>query len=690
MQTNRIQRCTGLLCAAVFAVAALSGTAAPSVRAAASGENVTGDLLEIEEIPLDADSAALQMESIPVYGASSTTVAYAEDRYASHAGYDTLNAEQKQLYNAMREAAHTFYIGDADAESVSYSTGSMDCCMAVDSGSRSLTKEDVIRVISMFRNDNPIYFFMGGSFLYSSDYDFWTGESYIATVYLSCAENCTDGAERMAERKILENRIIEVETEVNAGETALEKARIAHDWLVDTNTYAYDADGSPDSSMISHSIVGIFDAQYHTAVCEGYAKSFQLLMNAADVSNFYIVGLGNGGGHAWNMAQMDNGYYYYFDATWDDTAQTSKYFAAGETSFSQDHTPYAYDKSGWEFLYDLPDVPNADYDFQPGTVYYDGDYTYRLFDEYAALTDYTGDSEQIAVSKKVNGLPVQVIQGAFTGNTTLQTVELPETLLELSYGADGVGAFEGCSSLQSVTLRGETMPVSLTRVAYHAFRNCAALTQISLPVTVSRIGAAAFENCDALYLLEIYAKSCNFVSSTSVVPTAIISGYTGSTAQTYAKKFNREFVELGTAIVTTTSETVTTTTTTTTTTSTTTTTTTTQTTTTMTATDTTTTTEATTLPTAATSVTTSAVETTTTSASTALLEERLIGDVNGDGICAIDDLVMLNQYLLGVLYADTSQLAAMDCYADGEIDMRDSLILEHFLVYMIDEIPVEP
>ena len=163
-----------------------------------------------------------------------------------------------------------------------------------------------------------------------------------------------------------ENQIVTVETKVKAGETALEKARIAHDWLVDTITYAYDANGDPDNSMTSHSITGVFDAQYHTAVCEGYAKSFQLLMNAAGVSNFYIVGLGNGGGHAWNMAQMDDGYYYYFDATWDDTAQTSKYFAAGETSLSQNHSPYVYDKSSWEFLYDLPDVPDADYDLQPG------------------------------------------------------------------------------------------------------------------------------------------------------------------------------------------------------------------------------------------------------------------------------------------------------------------------------------
>lgn len=175
----------------------------------------------------------------------------------------------------------------------------------------------------------------------------------------------------------------------------------------------------------------------------------------------------------------------------------------GETSLSQNHSPYVYDKSSWEFLYDLPDVPDADYDLQPGTVYLDGDYTYRLFDKYAALTAYTGDSESVTVPEKVNGLPVQVIQGAFAGNTTLQTVNLPETLLEISYGADGVGAFEGCSSLQSVILRGETMPVSLTRVAYHAFRDCTALTQITPPVTVSRIVQQHLKTAEALQLLEI-------------------------------------------------------------------------------------------------------------------------------------------------------------------------------------------
>ena len=210
-----------------------------------------------------------------------------------------------------------------------------------------------------------------------------------------------------------------MQQQVDAADTALGKATAAHDWLVETNSYAYDADGNPDSSMTSHSIVGIFDSNYHTAVCEGYAKSFQLLMNAVNVSNFYIVGLGNGGGHAWNMAQMDDGNYYYFDATWDDTAETDRYFAAGETVFSKAHEPYAYDKTSWEFLYDLPEVPANSYSGDAGTLCREGDFTYRLFDDEAVLVAYTGDSEAVTVPDTADGLPVTAVKGAFSGDSDL-------------------------------------------------------------------------------------------------------------------------------------------------------------------------------------------------------------------------------------------------------------------------------
>ena len=99
--------------------------------------------------------------------------------------------------------------------------------------------------------------------------------------------------------------------------------------------------------------------------------------------------------------------------------------------------------------------------------------------------------------------------------------------------------------------------------------------------------------------MEIYAKRCTFVSSTSVPTETVISGYAGSTAQTYAAKFNREFVELGTAS---TSSVMTT------------------------ALTTTSLTQTTTTTTTASSKTSAVTSTTPES-----FENRLIGDVNGDG-----------------------------------------------------------
>ena len=42
------------------------------------------------------------------------------------------------------------------------------------------------------------------------------------------------------------------------------------------------------------------------------------MMNCYGIENIYVTGLGNGGGHAWNMVGMDDGKYYWLDATWDD------------------------------------------------------------------------------------------------------------------------------------------------------------------------------------------------------------------------------------------------------------------------------------------------------------------------------------------------------------------------------------
>lgn len=652
MRHNWITPRMGLFLAAAMLMSSLS--ALPPVSAAETA--MMDDLLSVQGIPVE------HTPEIALYGAGNTSPdeqeAYPEDIYSSTMGYDVLNDAQKSLYRKIKAAAHAFYTGTAAAEGVSYGSDEekLPCFAIVSNTDSSLSNEDTVKVISMFRNDNPMYFFVGNTYLYSMDYDSETEENYVGAVYIACVEEYTSGTARQAERRALETQITAAREQVEAQDTAWAKARAANDWLCNSLTYAYDASGDPDDSMASHSIVGAFDERYCAAVCEGYAKAFQLLMNAAGVANAYIIGLGNGGGHAWNMAQMDDGYYYYFDVTWNDSTSSDKYFAAGETSFSKNHTPNTADGERWDYLYDLPDVPEDDGTDEMGTVLTEGDFTYQLYTDHAVLTAYTGEDVSVSVPEEADGLPVTAIKGAFAGNTAVQLVDLPKTVTAVSYGTGGIGAFENCTALQAVSM------ILTSRVEYHSFRNCSALQTATLPQTVTLVGAGAFAACTSLNTLRVYSSDCTFGAASAVPAETVLYGYAGSTAQAYAKKYDRTFLLFGT--VTTAATTA--------------------------ATETTTTTTQTTTTTRATTQTTSDSTTATTTATTVTAGEILlpeVGDCNNDGVCRVDDLVLLNQYLLGSVQGSEVQRPAMDCNADGTVDSRDSQLLAMFLMQLIPRLP---
>lgn len=652
MRHNWITPRMGLFLAAAMLMSSLS--ALPPVSAAETA--MTDDLLSVQGIPVE------HTPEIALYGAGNTSpdeqAAYPEDIYSSTMGYDVLNDAQKSLYRKIKAAAHAFYTGTAAAEGVSYGSDEekLPCFAIVSNTDSSLSNEDTVKVISMFRNDNPMYFFVGNTYLYSMDYDFETEENYVGAVYIACVEEYTSGTARQAERRALETQITAAREQVEAQDTAWAKARAANDWLCNSLTYAYDASGNPDDSMASHSIVGAFDERYCAAVCEGYAKAFQLLMNAAGVANAYIIGLGNGGGHAWNMAQMDDGYYYYFDVTWNDSTSSDKYFAAGETSFSKNHTPNTADGERWDYLYDLPDVSEDDGTDETGTVLTEEDFTYQLYTDHAVLTAYTGEDVFVSVPEEADGLPVTAIKGAFAGNTAVQLVDLPKTVTAVSYGTGGIGAFENCTALQAVSM------ILTSRVEYHSFRNCSALQTATLPQTVTLVGAGVFAACTSLNTLRVYSSDCTFGAASAVPAETVLYGYAGSTAQAYAKKYDRTFLSFGT--VTTAATTA--------------------------ATETTTTTTQTTTTTRATTQTTSDSTTATTTATTVTAGEILlpeVGDCNNDGVCRVDDLVLLNQYLLGSVQGSEVQRPAMDCNADGTVDSRDSQLLAMFLMQLIARLP---
>ena len=107
--------------------------------------------------------------------------------------------------------------------------------------------------------------------------------------------------------------------------------------------------------------------------------------------------------------------------------------------------------------------------------------------------NYSGD---IKIPNEVthNGFTYQVtsVDGAFSGNTSLRSVSLPNTVKSIS------GAFNGCTALKSVNI-----PPSVTTIEGNDFLNCTSLETIDIPNSVTSIGDYAFQECSGLTTVNI-------------------------------------------------------------------------------------------------------------------------------------------------------------------------------------------
>lgn len=99
------------------------------------------------------------------------------------------------------------------------------------------------------------------------------------------------------------------------GKSDYEKVKGVYEYLIDRTVYNLDYSGTTIYDMFR-------DGQ---AVCEGYARATQYLLNKLGVEALYVHGEAGGydqprsewGGHAWNIVNID-GIYYQLDTTWGD------------------------------------------------------------------------------------------------------------------------------------------------------------------------------------------------------------------------------------------------------------------------------------------------------------------------------------------------------------------------------------
>lgn len=159
-------------------------------------------------------------------------------------------------------------------------------------------------------DDYPEYFWIGG---YG-----WSG-GYIqnSTYYLNFyfVLNTSDYADWDVLRQSYYTVVNAVESAPISGATRYDKVKSIHDYICSITEYV--------SAPMAHEPSGVFvNGQ---AVCEGYAEAFKLLCDRENIPCIIVVGTGNGGGHEWNYVQMENGFWYGMDVTWDDQGENVYY-----------------------------------------------------------------------------------------------------------------------------------------------------------------------------------------------------------------------------------------------------------------------------------------------------------------------------------------------------------------------------
>lgn len=121
--------------------------------------------------------------------------------------------------------------------------------------------------------------------------------------------------------------------------------------------------------------------------------------------------------------------------------------------------------------------------------------SYSLDSEGLLTVTCNGESDDIfdlldVFEKKVERAVIGdgITECSFQGCTSLESVQLPDSLTAITYDA-----FAGCTSLKEISI-----PASVSIIKNNAFRNCTSLTSIVIPDSVKEIGGDAFNGCKNL------------------------------------------------------------------------------------------------------------------------------------------------------------------------------------------------
>ncbi|MBE6625801.1 MAG: hypothetical protein E7628_01285 [Ruminococcaceae bacterium] len=132
-------------------------------------------------------------------------------------------------------------------------------------------------------------------------------------------------------------------------------------------------------------------------------------------------------------------------------------------------------------------------------------------------------------------------EGAFQNCSFTGTLLLPESVTVISNNA-----FQSCDFTGILIL-----PDTVTKIGNYAFAGCSGITEVVIPAGVTSVGNECFNYCSALTTATVYSTNAAYGLNVFANSHAdfTIYGYTGSTAEAYAKNNNHQFVTLTTRTI---------------------------------------------------------------------------------------------------------------------------------------------
>ena len=192
----------------------------------------------------------------------------------------------------------------------------------------SLSAYQITQAVEAYKNDHPETFWLKGSSLFVP-YGDTTSVKLDYTV---------QNDKLIAAKKKFNIAVASVLKNLPSGND-FEREEYINNYIIENCKY-------DDAAAQTENIEGNENDAYGAlvdgkAVCEGYARAFQLLCNKANIDSVLLSGIADSDNHAWNGVKI-GGDWYQIDVTWDDVDDfiydSHEYFNLTDSLMYEEHT----------------------------------------------------------------------------------------------------------------------------------------------------------------------------------------------------------------------------------------------------------------------------------------------------------------------------------------------------------------